>query len=103
MAGRKLVVENHHSRCGEFHQHLHLLGLAFANEGVGIGSVAVLQNFARAEAAGGFQESFQLLQGFVGSGLILAEGVGVQAHQDRPLLHIVFKIVFHSSSIGDGK
>ena len=103
MTGRKLIIKNHHGGLCKFHQHLHFLGLALTNEGVGIRGVAVLQHLAGAEAAGGFQKCFQFLQGLVCGGLILPEGVGVQAHQNRPFLNVFIKTQFHNSSIGSGK
>ena len=86
----QLVIKNHHGRGGSFHQHLHFQGLAFPNEAVGIRHMAILQHFPGAEAPCRLQQSLQLLQRFLRSRLLLGKAVGVEAHQDSPLLNFLF-------------
>ena len=95
IAGGQLVVKNYHGGFRSLHQHPHFLGLALADEAVGIRGVAVLQNLGSAEAPCGFQQGFQLFQSFIGSGLRLGEAIGIQAHQHRPLRGYFLKIGFH--------
>ena len=99
IAGRKLVIEYHHGGLCELHQHFHFLRLSLSDEAVRIGGVPVLQNFARAEAARGFQKRFQLFQRFVRGRLFLRKAIGIEANQHRPLLHSIFQIHFHRSII----
>ena len=52
--------------------------------------MAILQHFPGAEAPCRLQQSLQLLQGFLRSRLLLGKAVGVEAHQDSPLLNFLF-------------
>ena len=101
MAGRQFVVKDHHARLGKLGQHSHFLGLALADEAVGIGGVAILQDLAGAETARRFKQCFQLFQGLLRGGLFFCKAVCVQAYQHRPLL-LGFKIRFHDSSVEIG-
>ena len=95
LPGGQLIVEDHHGGFRSLHQHPHLLGLTLANEAVGIGGMAVLQDLGSAEATGSFQQGFQFFQSLVGSGLGLGEAICVQAHQHCPLRGHFLKIRFH--------
>ena len=93
----KLVVKDHHGGCGGLHQHPHLLGFALADKAVRIRGMAVLQHFPGAEAAGGFQQCFQLLQGFLGSRLLGGKAVGIESNQNGPLLGGLIHHFFHNT------
>ena len=90
----KLVVEDDHGRRRGLRQHADLLGLALADEAVGVWIGPVLQHLAGAEAACGFQQGLQLFQALLCGGLLLGKAGGVQPNQHRPLL-LAFKIFFH--------
>ena len=94
----KFVIKNNHGRSGGFHQHFHFQRLTLADEAVAVGGMAILQNLACAEAAGSFQKRFQFFNGLVRSSLFFCKAVRVQSYQNRPLLHMIFKVLFHSSS-----
>ena len=95
LACGELVVKNGHGGCRGLDQQPHLLGLALADEGVGVGSVAVLQDFRSAEAACRLQQRLQLLQRLLGGRFMQLEAVGVQTDQHCPLYNVFFKISFH--------
>ena len=59
--------------------------------------MAVLQDLAGAEAAGGLQKRFQLLQSFLRGRLVHAEAIGIQTHQHCAFA-FCFKCFFHSTS-----
>ena len=58
--------------------------------------MAVLQDLAGTETTGSFQQCFQLFQRFIRGSLFFCKAICVQADQHRPLLHLFFKIHFHS-------
>ena len=96
MTGRQFIVKNSHGRRRGFDEHPNFLRLALADEAVGIGGMAVLDDFGSADAAGSFQQRFQFFQRFLGGCLVCLEYIGIQAHQHRTLYNVFFKIVFHS-------
>ena len=85
LGGRQRVVKNGHARFRGLDQLTDLLGLAGADQGAGVRSVAVLKDLGGAEATCRLQQSLQLLQTGLRGGLLLGKTVGVQPHQDRPL------------------
>ena len=55
MAGGQFVIKHHHRGFGELCQHFYFLGLTLTDKAMGIGSVAVLENFACAKSTGSLQ------------------------------------------------
>ena len=76
LAGRQVVVEDHHLRPVLGGQLLDFLGFALSYEAVGIRGVAVLQDLGDANAAGGLQQGLQLVQGGLGGLFLFFEAVG---------------------------
>ena len=94
IAGRKLIVKNHHGGFRSFRQHPHFHGLALTDKAVGIRGVPVLQNLSGAETAGSFQQGFQFFDGLVCCGLLLCKAIRIQSHQYGTLL-LRIKSSFH--------
>ncbi len=80
---REVVVEHDQIRAGVLQQLAHLLRLALADEAVRIGRFAVLQHLGCAFAARRLQQRLQLVEGFLGSGLLRAEAIRIQPDQNR--------------------
>ena len=99
LAGGELIVEDDHVGVRRPDELGHLLGLALADEAVGVGGVAVLQHGGGAFAAGGFEQTAELLQGALRGGLLGAEAVGVQPDQHRPVNDMLFHKRLKSDSI----
>ena len=55
------VLQNRHGGLRGLDEHPYFLGFALTDKAVGIGGVAILQNFAGAKSACGFQQCFQFL------------------------------------------
>ena len=95
IAGGQLIVEYDHIGLSGLCQHPHLLGLSLADKAVGIRGMAVLQHLGHTEAAGSFEEGFQLLQGLIRSCLFLFKAVCIQAYQNGSVLYDLIFCRFH--------
>ena len=94
LRGRKVVVKNDHIGLGRLQQVAQLLCLALADKAVRIGRMAVLQHLGGAGAARSLQKRLQLVQCFIGGGVLFFEAVGIQPDQNRLLAKHTL-VVFH--------
>ena len=85
----QVVVEDDHGGLAVLHHALDLLHLALADEAVGVGLFAALQDHAHALRAGSLHQRGQLGQALL-IGAVAAQHRGLQAHQHRIVPHALF-------------